>query len=93
MFSGQGAVLGLIPDWPYRDSLVNLDAGDKLLFTDAMVEAENLELEEFGDTRLMLEAAMGDQALDTQQRVMRQVSAFCNSNFPDDATLGVVAMA
>lgn len=35
---------------PYRDSLVNLGAGDKLLlFTDGMVEAENLEQEEFGE--------------------------------------------
>jgi sigma-B regulation protein RsbU (phosphoserine phosphatase) len=94
MLSGQGAVLGVIPDWPYRDSVVNVDAGDKLvLFTDGIVEAENLELEEFGDQRLMLEAAMDEGALETQQRVMKQVSAFCNSNFRDDATLVVVAMA
>lgn len=94
MLSGQGAVLGVIPDWPYRDSSVNLDTGDKLLlFTDGIVEAENLELEEFGDERLRLEAAIGEEALDTQQRVMKQVSAFCNSNFRDDATLVVVAMA
>ena len=35
----------------------------------------------------------GEGALETEQRVMKQVSAFCNSNFRDDATLVVVALA
>lgn len=94
LLSGQGAVLGVIPDWPYRDSVINLNAGDKLLlYTDGITEAEDPQLEEFGEDRLLKESATGDGALSTQRHVMQSVSAFCNNNFRDDATLLVVSVA
>jgi sigma-B regulation protein RsbU (phosphoserine phosphatase) len=89
---GDGAVLGVIADWGYQDFTVQLQPGDKLLLsTDGITEAENAQLEEFGDQRL-LEAAKGDtaSALDTQRTIMQRVSAFCGGNFRDDATLLVL---
>jgi sigma-B regulation protein RsbU (phosphoserine phosphatase) len=89
---GDGAVLGVIADCGYQDFTVQLQPGDKLLLsTDGITEAENAQLEEFGDQRL-LEAAKGDtaSALDTQRTIMQRVSAFCGGNFRDDATLLVL---
>jgi sigma-B regulation protein RsbU (phosphoserine phosphatase) len=92
--SGGGAVLGALADWVYGDYHVELRSGDKLmLFTDGVTEAENAQLEEFGEDRL-LEAARGsgESALDIQRTIMQQVSAFCSGNFRDDATLLVLAL-
>ena len=72
---------------------MNIRAWRGFAFCDGIGEAENPDLEEFGNERLMLEGAMGDGALDTEPPVMQQVSAFCNNNFRDEATLLVVAMA
>jgi phosphoserine phosphatase RsbU/P len=92
--AGDGAVLGVFPDWIYQDFTVELNPGDRLLlFTDGITEAENAQLEEFGETRLV-EAARGpgESALDIQRKIMQQVSAFCAGNYRDDATLIVVAI-
>ena len=89
---GGGAVLGALPDWVYQDYTAQLQPGDKLLLcTDGITEAENAQLEEFGEDRLL--AAARDRnatALDTQRAVMQHVAAFCNSHFRDDATLLVL---
>jgi phosphoserine phosphatase RsbU/P len=93
--SGSGAVLGVLPDWVYRDATVQLERGDTLLLsTDGVTEAENSQLEEFGEQRL-LEAARGrnGSALDTQRAVMQQVTAYCGGNFRDDATLLVLKVS
>ncbi len=92
--AGNGAVLGVFPEWIYQDFSVDLAPGDRLLlFTDGITEAENARLEEFGETRLV-EAARspGESALDIQRKIMQQVSAFCAGNFRDDATLIVAAI-
>jgi phosphoserine phosphatase RsbU/P len=89
---GGGAVLGALPDWVYQDYAVQLQPGDKLLlWTDGITEAENAQLEEFGEERLV-EAARIEvaTALDTQRAIMQRVTAFCGANFRDDATLLVL---
>jgi sigma-B regulation protein RsbU (phosphoserine phosphatase) len=92
---GGGAVLGALPDWTYQDYTAKLQPGDQLLLsTDGITEAENAELEEFGDERL-LEAARGrhGSALEVQRAIMQQVTAFCGGNFRDDATLLVLRIS
>jgi sigma-B regulation protein RsbU (phosphoserine phosphatase) len=92
---GGGAVLGALPDWVYQDYTAQLQAGDKLLlWTDGITEAENAQLEEFGEERL-LEAACIEvtTALDTQRAIMQRVTAFCSANFRDDATLLVLRVS
>jgi sigma-B regulation protein RsbU (phosphoserine phosphatase) len=89
---GEGAVLGVLPDWTYRDSVAPLAAGDRLLlYTDGVTEAENLAGEEFGEDRLVQAAHLTDgSAENTQRKIMEEVSLFCGANFTDDATLVVV---
>lgn len=89
---GGGAVLGALPDWVYQDYTAQLEPGDKLLlWTDGITEAENAQLEEFGDERLVEAARVRDaSALDTQRAIMQRVTAFCGANFRDDATLLVL---
>ena len=92
---GGGAVLGALPDWTYQDYTAQLQPGDQLLLsTDGITEAENADLEEFGDERL-LEAARArhGSALEVQRAIMKQVTAFCGGNFRDDATLLVLRIS
>ena len=92
---GGGAVLGALPDWTYQDYTAQLQPGDQLLLsTDGITEAENANLEEFGEERL-LEAARArhGSALEAQRAIMQQVTAFCGGNFRDDATLLVVRIS
>lgn len=95
LLRGSGAVLGVLPDWIYQDSTVQLERGDKLLLsTDGVTEAENTRLEEFGEQRLLDAARASDgSALDTQRAVMQQVTAYCGGNFLDDATLLVLRVS
>ncbi len=92
---GGGAVLGALPDWTYQDYVAKLQPGDKLLLsTDGITEAENAQLEEFGEERLVEAARARDgNALDIQRAIMQQVSNFCSGNFRDDATLLVLRMS
>jgi phosphoserine phosphatase RsbU/P len=94
LLHGEGAVLGVLPDWTYRDSVVLLAAGDRLLlYTDGVTEAENPAGEEFGETRLVQAARLANgSAENTQHKIMEAVSAFCAANFADDATLVVVTL-
>ncbi|MBZ5536238.1 MAG: PP2C family protein-serine/threonine phosphatase [Acidobacteriia bacterium] len=91
---GNGAVLGVLPNWSYKDSVVRLEAGDRLLlFTDGVTEAANQQAEEFGEERLIQAARLqNESALHIQRKIMEEVSAFCRTNFHDDATLLVVAI-
>jgi phosphoserine phosphatase RsbU/P len=95
LLRGSGAVLGVLPDWIYQDSTVQLERGDTLLLsTDGVTEAENARLEEFGEQRLLEAArARNGSALDTQRAVMQQVTAYCGGNFRDDATLLVLRVS
>lgn len=92
---GGGAVLGALPDWVYQDHSVELRHGDKLLLsTDGITEAEDAQLQEFGEERLLDAASAPDAtAVETQRTIMQRVTAFCGGNFRDDATLVVVRVA
>jgi phosphoserine phosphatase RsbU/P len=92
---GGGAVLGALPDWTYQDYTAQLQPGDQLLLsTDGITEAENAQLEEFGDERLLEAARARDgSALEVQRAIMQQVTAFCGGNFRDDATLLVLRIS
>ena len=50
--------------------------------------------EEFGDERLLEAARARDgSALEIQRAIMQQVTAFCDGNFRDDATLLVLRIS
>ena len=95
VLQGGGAVLGALPDWVYQNYTARVRSGDLLLLsTDGITEAENSQMEEFGDERLREVARACDgSALEIQRAIMQQVSAFCEGNFRDDATLLVLKMA
>ena len=90
-----GVVLGVFPDWEYREEHVQLEPGDRLvLFTDGITEIANAADEEFGEERLMellrAHRALGAEAM--QKRVMAAIAEFSGGNFQDDATLIVAAV-
>ena len=91
---GSGAVLGVFNSWDYKNNVVDLLEGDRLLvFTDGLTEAETDSGEEFGGQRIT-QAAQGNaarSAMELSDALLAQVDAFCNSHFQDDATLLVVA--
>ena len=90
-----GVVIGVFPDWEYREEHVDLEPGDRLvLFTDGITEIANAADEEFGEERLMellrAHRALGAEAM--QKRVMAAIAEFSGGNFQDDATLIVAAV-
>jgi sigma-B regulation protein RsbU (phosphoserine phosphatase) len=91
---GEGAVLGVLPDWTYVDQVAQLERGDHLLFyTDGIAEATNQQGEELGEERLIRCArSQGGTAEDMRRNIMEQVTKFCSGNFHDDATLLVIAI-
>lgn len=91
---GEGAVLGVLPNWTYVDQVAQLERGDHLLFyTDGITEAANLQDEELGEERLISCARSQDgTAEDMRRNIMEQVTKFCAGKFHDDATLLVVAI-
>jgi phosphoserine phosphatase RsbU/P len=89
-----GALLGVFPDWKYKDSTVELQTGDLvLLFTDGITEAMASDGREFGEERLIGTATnLSAGPLDDLQRgIVEQVKHFCNSHMSDDATLLLIA--
>jgi sigma-B regulation protein RsbU (phosphoserine phosphatase) len=91
---GEGAVLGVLPEWQYRNHRLQLESGDYLvLFTDGVTEAEDASGEEFGEERVVnvLQSASGYSADDVRRALMDAVTSYCGGNFRDDAT--VVALA
>jgi phosphoserine phosphatase RsbU/P len=88
---GQGAVLGVIPEWNYADQTVQLAPGDRLLFyTDGVTEAQDATADEFGYDRLVKAAAppaVSESAAATNRRVMDEVASFCKGHFLDDVTV------
>jgi len=90
-----GVVLGVFPDWPYKEEHIDLEPGDRLvLFTDGITEIENANGEDFGEERLIevLKANRHLSAEEMQRRVMAAISEFSEGNFKDDATLIVTAV-
>ena len=90
-----GVVLGVFPDWSYKEEHVDLAPGDRLvLFTDGITEIQNADGEDFGEERLMqvLAAHRHLPAEAMQQHVMAAISEFSGGIFQDDATLIVTAV-
>lgn len=93
LLEGQGGVLGVLPEWAYKDATVQLTTGDRLLFyTDGVTEAEDDTGEEFGYERIAAVAGRAaGSAAECKRRVMEEVAKFCAGEFSDDVTL-IVAM-
>jgi phosphoserine phosphatase RsbU/P len=90
-----GTVLGLFRNAQYQDRVVPLEAGDCLLITtDGVTEAVNRADDEFGTDRVI------DAAIDALHsgvhairiKVLEEVTAFCDGNFHDDASLMAVVV-
>jgi len=92
---GEGAVLGVLPDWRYRNNRLQLESGDRLvLFTDGVTEAEDIHGNEFGEERVVrvLADASGRSAEEIQRKLMESVTRYCDGLFRDDATVVVLAV-
>lgn len=93
MPSSYSGVLGLFSHWTYADRHLQLKPGDCLLMvTDGVLEATNAQDEEFGYQRLIdsVFASRAAGAHGIRRRILEDVSAFCNGQFQDDASLIVV---
>lgn len=89
-----GVVVGLLPDFPYRQASMTLEPGDILIgFTDGISEAMNLAEEEWGEERL-LEAAQKCRDLHAADIIKQLVNAAdefaAGAKQHDDMTLVVV---
>ncbi|MBE5972312.1 MAG: HAMP domain-containing protein [Lachnoclostridium sp.] len=87
-------VLGMMDDMPYKKHEIELQQGDMIfLYTDGLTEAQNLEDELFGETRLTsyLETMMRDQSIsvsDLCQSVHTSVKNFAGkAEQSDDITM------
>jgi sigma-B regulation protein RsbU (phosphoserine phosphatase) len=94
---GGGTVLGLFPHLVYDALTIGLLPGDCLLLTtDGITEAahpDDLD-DEFGEARLIACAQrfrnQGAHAI--RSNILKEVTAFCDGHFQDDATLIVLTM-
>lgn len=89
-----GAVLGVFPEWQYRDARLQFRGGDRLLmFTDGITEAAVPGGEEFGDQRLVESARKyaGRVTEEIKEFLMADLKQFCAFQLQDDATLVVVS--
>ena len=96
LIAGSGIVLGLFSEAAYQSRFLQLTSGDCIvLATDGILEALNRHGEEFGEQRLAHSANTvalpGAGAI--QQHIMKTVTAFCDGNFEDDASLMVILIA
>ncbi|MDA0206254.1 MAG: SpoIIE family protein phosphatase [Acidobacteria bacterium] len=86
-----GPVLGVLPNFKFEESTVNLEVGDLLvIYTDGFSEAINPALEEFGEDRLLEVArGVGDQsAQQILETLSEEVRIFCGAEPQfDDMTI------
>lgn len=91
-----GAVVGLLPSFPYTQAMVELERGDLLLaFTDGISEAMNPEDEEWGEENLIETAKAYDglPAADMISRIVEAADRFANgAKQHDDMTLMIVRL-
>ena len=90
-----GMVLGAVADYSFEQGEIALRSGDRLvIFTDGISEARSPAGEEFGEERIakMVCDRRGAPAAELQSRLMAAVTAHCDDNFDDDATLIVLAV-
>ncbi len=91
-----GPILGEFEDLKFQQGIAHLQAGDRLaIFTDGVVEASNGSEEEFGQSRLdaLLTADRALKPKEIQEKIFREVSAFCGGAMQDDATLIVAGVS
>ncbi|MGC1448976.1 MAG: SpoIIE family protein phosphatase [Candidatus Sulfotelmatobacter sp.] len=89
-----GAVIGVFPEWPYDDSVVQFNPGDRLLlFTDGITESGLPGGEEFGEQRLIAGARTyaNKSTSELKAGLLADVKRFCASQLRDDATLIVIS--
>jgi serine/threonine protein kinase len=85
-----GALLGIFPEWSYRQADLALAPGDVLLaFTDGVNEAQSVKGEEYGENRLieLISANAQDSAANLQKLILSAISDFTNLHFHDDVTI------
>jgi sigma-B regulation protein RsbU (phosphoserine phosphatase) len=86
-----GTVVGLFENWSYEGDEVKLIAGDVVVyFTDGVVEAENLDGEQFGTERLidLIQPNVFLTAHDIQALILEQVFEWAaNQEQADDITV------
>lgn len=88
-----GMVLGLFPNSEYEQDTVLLAGGEVLIaFTDGLVEALNLQGQDFGEDRLIESASrrLSLPASGICEGILEDLATFCDGNPPrDDLTLVV----
>ncbi|MDX2031665.1 MAG: SpoIIE family protein phosphatase [Blastocatellia bacterium] len=85
-----GAVLGVFETGEYRQGVVALERGDRLvLFTDGITEAANIAGDEFGEARLLalLNSSPTADVDALREIIMRAVNDFAGGSLQDDATM------
>jgi sigma-B regulation protein RsbU (phosphoserine phosphatase) len=91
-----GTVVGLFPDYPYREGHIALESGDVFVaFTDGISEAMNKMEEEFDEERLMqaLRLCPARSAADIITYILTEVDGFtAGANQHDDMTVVVVRL-
>ena len=89
-----GTVVGLLPQFPYRQAGVALEARDLLvIFTDGISEAMNPSDEEWGEARMMeaIERSASLSAAELIEKLMQAADAFASgAKQHDDMTLVVL---
>jgi sigma-B regulation protein RsbU (phosphoserine phosphatase) len=89
-----GAVIGLLPNFPYSQAVVELRHGDVLVaFTDGISEAMNPDDEEWGEDRLIETAkkSEGHSAESTLKLIVDAADKFANgAEQHDDMTLMII---
>jgi sigma-B regulation protein RsbU (phosphoserine phosphatase) len=89
-----GAVVGLMPDFPYIQATIAMQPGDLLIgFTDGISEAMNSAEEDYGEARLIAAAQTCDNlsAAEIISRLVADVDTFvAGAKQHDDMTLVVV---
>src|SRR6201993_3304312 len=85
-----GLPFGILPEAQYESATVTIAPGDWLIiFTDGLVEAENANQDEYGETRLLsgIEAARSGEPTDMLKRLMAELDLFVgNTAQHDDVT-------
>lgn len=89
-----GSVLGALPDATYKQSAVRVGDGDLLvLYSDGIIEAQNLAHEEYGEARILAAVRRHwDEAVSRiRDAILAEVAAFRDgAEINDDQTLVVV---
>jgi sigma-B regulation protein RsbU (phosphoserine phosphatase) len=91
-----GTVIGLFPDFPYKEAEVELQSGDILVaFTDGISEAMNHADEEFDEERLMeaIRTCPARSAANISSYILEHVDAFtAGADQHDDMTIVVMRL-